>query len=229
MDGVIRTVLVGRVAPLGRKGAPSGIAKAPAAGRVAIGPLGLSGDEQADTRHHGGVEKAVHHYPLDHAEAWRAELPGPPALVGQPGAFGENLSTLGLTEATVCVGDVWRAGTALLQVSQARQPCWKLNERFGVPDMARRVQASGRTGWYYRVIEPGALAAGDALALVERPCPDWPLARLLHAFFVDRLDRAALAQIAGLAPLSQSWRQLAQRRLERGSVEDWGGRLQGTA
>lgn len=124
--------------------------------------------------------------------------------------------------------EFWRAGSALLQVSQARQPCWKLNAYFGVPDMARRVQASGRTGWYYRVVEPGVLAAGDPLALLERPCPDWPLARLLRVFYVDRLDRAALKQIAGLAPLSRSWRQLAQRRLERGAVEDWTRRLGST-
>lgn len=227
MDVAIRAVLVGPVAPLGRKGTPSGIAKAPVSDPVAIGPLGLSGDAQADARHHGGPEKAVHHYALDHAAAWRAELPDPPALLGQPGAFGENLSSLGLTEAEICIGDVLRAGGALLQVSQARQPCWKLNERFGVPDMARRVQASGRTGWYYRVLEPGMVAAGDRLRLVARPCPSWPLARLLRVFYVDRLDRAALTEIAALAPLSESWRQLAARRLERAAVEDWSARLDG--
>ena len=223
----ISSVQVGRIAPLGRKSAPSAIAKTPVAGPIVIGPTGLSGDEQADLRHHGGIEKAVHHYPLDHAEAWRADLPSPPDLIGQPGAFGENLSTRGITEAEVHVGDVWRAGSTLLQVSQARQPCWKLNERFGVPDMARRVQMTARTGWYYRVLEPGAVAAGDPLVLVDRPCPDWPLARLLRVFYVDRLDRAALAEIAELELLTESWRQLAARRLEREAVEEWGSRLEG--
>ncbi|CAO4183366.1 MOSC domain-containing protein [Methylorubrum populi] len=221
----LQAVLTGRIAPLGDGGTTSAIDKEAREGPVALGRLGFAGDEQADPRFHGGPEKAVHHYALDHAAAWRAELPGLPDLVERPGAFGENLSSLGLTEREVCIGDLWRAGSALLQVSQARQPCFKLNLRFGVPDMARRVQGSGRTGWYYRVIEPGNVAAGDALELVERPHPDWPLSRLLHHIYVDRLDAAALRAIAALSPLSESWRALAARRLASGAVEDWSRRL----
>ncbi|MGE7154888.1 MOSC domain-containing protein [Methylorubrum rhodesianum] len=220
---VIGAVLTGRVAPLGT--AASAIAKTAVRGPVAVGPLGLAGDAQADRRVHGGPEKAVHHYALDHAAAWRADLPGLPDLLERPGAFGENFSTVGLTERDVCVGDLWRAGSALLQVSQARQPCFKLNLRFAVPDMARRVQASGRTGWYYRVIEEGIVSAGDALELVGRPHPDWPMSRLLHHLYVDRLDAAALREIAGLAFLTPSWRTLAARRLASGAVEDWRRRL----
>ncbi|MDP4026286.1 MOSC domain-containing protein [Methylobacterium sp. NEAU 140] len=225
----ILSVLTGRVAPLGPSGARSGIGKTPAAGAVRIGFGGLDGDEQADPRHHGGPEKAVHHYARDHYAAWRRALaPAIPACLAAPGAFGENLSTRGVTEAEVCVGDLWRAGSALLQISQARQPCWKLDHRFGAPGMARRVQTACRTGWYYRVIEPGTVAAGDTLDLVDRPHPDWPLARLLRAFYVDRMDRAALEGIAALDALSASWRALAARRLERGAVEDWAPRLDGT-
>lgn len=223
MRVVIEAVLTGRVAPLGT--ATSAIAKAPVEGPVAVGPLGLAGDEQADRRVHGGPDKAVHHYALDHAAAWRADLPGLPDLLERPGAFGENFSGFGLTERDVCVGDLWRAGSTLLQVSQARQPCFKLNLRFGVPDMARRVQASGRTGWYYRVIEPGLVTAGATLTLVERRHPDWPLSRLLHHLYVDRLDTAALRAITALAPLAESWRTLAARRLASGAVEGWRRRL----
>lgn len=225
MRVALQAVLTGRVAPLGAKGAASAIAKTPVLEPVVVGTLGLAGDEQADRRVHGGPEKAVHHYALDHAAAWRGDLPGLPDLLERPGAFGENFSTHDLTEHDVCVGDLWRVGSALLQVSQARQPCFKLNLRFDVPDMARRVQASGRTGWYYRVIETGVVAAGDGLELVERPHPDWPLSRLLHHFYVDRLDAAALRAIAGLAPLTESWRALAARRLASGAVEDWRRRL----
>jgi MOSC domain-containing protein YiiM len=224
----IRTVLTGVAAPLGRSGRSSAIAKRPVPGPVALGTLGLHGDEQADRRHHGGPDKAVHHYALNHYGFWRGALPEQAAAVlAAPGAFGENLSTLGITEADVCVGDVYRAGSALLQVSQARQPCWKLDHRFGVAGMARRVQASGRTGWYYRVLEPGQVAAAQALQLLDRPCPDWPLARLLRAVYVDRMNRADLREIAGLAPLSASWRGLAARRLDSGVVEDWSARLDG--
>ncbi|MCJ2091447.1 MOSC domain-containing protein [Methylobacterium sp. J-072] len=226
-DVAIDAVLAGPSAPLGTTGSLSAIAKAPLDGPVAVGPNGLEGDEQADRRHHGGPEKAVHHYAFDHYAGWRQDLPdAEPALLARPGAFGENLSTAGLTETDICVGDLWRAGSVLLQVSQARQPCWKLNHRFGAADMARRVQTSGRTGWYYRVVEPGVIAAGDRLRLIDRPHPAWPLARLLRTFYVDRLDRAALAGIAELDALSPSWRALARRRLDRGVVEDWMARLE---
>ena len=221
-------LLCGGAVLFGPGGVRSAIAKRPVSGPIEIDRLGLEGDEQGDPRHHGGLEKAVHHYALDHYSYWREALaPASPDCLGAPGAFGENLSTEGLTEADMCVGDTWRIGTALLQVSQARQPCWKLNHRFGVPDMARRVQTSGRTGWYYRVVEPGRVAQGDTLTLVERPHPDWPLARLLRTFYVDRMNRAALEGIAALELLSASWRALAARRLERGEVEDWTSRLKG--
>ena len=223
---LIDAVLVGPAAPFGSHGGRSGIVKTPVTGPVRVETGGMAGDEQADRRHHGGPEKAVHHYAFDHYAAWERSLRPPRrAVLATPGAFGENLSTSGLTEAEVCVGDIWRAGTALLQVSQARQPCFKLNHRFGITDMATRVQSSGRTGWYYRVVEPGTIASGDALRLVERTHPDWPLSRLLHIFYVDPLDRAGLEEIAVLQALSPSWRAVAAKRLKRGEVEDWASRL----
>lgn len=221
----IAALLVGRAVPFGKPGAVSAIGKRPVAGPVALGTRGLAGDEQGDRRLHGGPDKAVHHYALDHYAAWRRELRPAPAVLAAAGAFGENLSTTGLTEAEVCVGDLYRAGTAMLQVSQGRQPCWKLNHRFGVADMARRVQTSGRTGWYYRVVEPGMVAEGDALALIDRPHPGWTLARILRALYVETLDRETLAGIAALDVLAPSWRALARRRLESGRVEDWTARL----
>ncbi len=226
----VERVLVGHAVPFGRPGARSAIGKRPLEGPVEVGPAGLLLDEQGDPRHHGGPEKAIHHYAFDHYSYWRSQLaPVSPSCLEAAGAFGENLSTLGLTEADMCVGDAWRLGTVLLQVSQARQPCWKLNHRFGVADMVLRVQTSGRTGWYYRVLEPGWIAPGDTLALVDRPHPDWPLARLLRAFYVDRMNRAALEGIKALELLSPSWRNVAARRLERGEVEDWTRRLEGPA
>ncbi|MBK3736242.1 MOSC domain-containing protein [Azospirillum brasilense] len=225
-ETTITAVLVGKAAPFGPPGRTSAIAKSPVDGPRAVGPEGFLDDEQADRRVHGGPDKAIHHYPLDHHPAWRDELGGDVPLLGQPGAFGENLATLGLTEADVCVGDRFRAGTALLEVAQARQPCWKLNHRFAVPDMAKRVQTTGRTGWYYRVPEPGVIGPGDRLALVDRPYPQWTLARLLHVLYVDTQNREALAEMAALPVLAQSWRTLAERRLTQG-VEDWSKRLNG--
>lgn len=226
----IGAVLVGQPAPFGQAGRTSAIAKAPVSGPVAVGTLGVEGDRQADLRVHGGPDKAVNHYPFDHYATWRAELgltepEGRDGLLSAPGAFGENLSTAGLTEDGICIGDVWRAGTALLQVSQTRQPCWKLSQRFQLQDMAQRVQRTGRTGWYWRVLEPGTVQAGDALSLVERAWPDWPLARLLRVLYIDAPDRDALRELAALPCVPASWRGRAEQRLARGEVKDWGPRL----
>ncbi|MGV0909665.1 MOSC domain-containing protein [Martelella sp. FOR1707] len=222
------TLLTGRARSLAGSDALSGIAKKPADGPLRLGPEGFEGDEQADRRVHGGVEKAVHHYPLDHYTLWREELGERPAL-GAAGGFGENISSSGLTEATVAVGDIFRLGRALVQVSQGRQPCWKLNHRFGVPDMARRVQQTGRTGWYYRVLEQGVVATGDRLTLVDRIAPDWTLRRLWRALYVDRLNLGELEGMAALDVLAEGWRRYAVRRLASGRVEDWRNRLDGTS
>lgn len=221
-------VLAGAIAPLGEDGRVSAIGKRAVSGPWRIGATGLDGDAQADRTHHGGPEKALHHYAFDHYAAWRAEL-GELAPLDAPGAFGENLSTRGWTEENVCIGDVIRFGATLLQVSQGRQPCWKLNRRFGVSDMALRVQACGRSGWYYRVLEEGEAREGDALELVERPCPDWPLSRLSTMLYRATGDQAGLVAMTALPQLAEGWRRLAKRRLESGNVESWRARLYGEA
>jgi MOSC domain-containing protein YiiM len=229
-DARVVNVLTGRAVPYARPGTRSAIAKRPQGGTVRAGPLGLDGDEQGDPRHHGGPEKAIHLYSLDHYPAWRADLAGHPAalaMLAAPGAFGENLAVAGLDESTVCIGDAWRIGSALLEVSQARQPCWKLDVRFGVPGMARRVQETGCTGWYCRVVEPGEIAAGALPRLERRPHPAWPLARLLRLLFHEMRDRAALAEAAALPELSERARALLARRLASGVVEEWAPRLDG--
>jgi MOSC domain-containing protein YiiM len=220
-------VLTARVEPLGRRRELTGIYKRRRSGPVTIGISGIAGDMQGDVKHHGGPEKAIHHYAFDHYARWKAELAGRSACTfDAPGAFGENFSTLGVNEADVNVGDTYGVGTAVIQVSQARQPCWRLNVRFALEDMALRVQTSGRTGWYYRVLEPGAASEGDGLELLDRPNVDWPLSRLLHYLYVDRLNGEALREIAALPFLSESWRTLAMQRLNRLAVEDWARRLQ---
>ena len=217
-------LLVGQVAPLGET--LSGIAKAPVAGPVRLTATGFEGDAQADTRVHGGPDKAVHHYPFEHYDLWRAEVGERPALAA-PGGFGENLSTRGLDEHAVAIGDVFRLGSALIEVSQGRQPCWKLNLRLDVPDMAQRVQGTGRTGWYYRVLEPGVVEAGDAFELQDRRSPDWTIHRLWRTLYVDTLNRDELAAMAALEHLPEGWRKYARRRLETRRVEDWSARLGG--
>jgi MOSC domain-containing protein YiiM len=234
----VDAILTGKVAPLGDSGKMSGIDKHPAAGRVRLHETGLAGDEQADHKHHGGAEKALHHYPFDHYAVWRDEwrsigIDGVDdgkaaaglARLASCGAFGENVSTLGMTEANVCVGDVYRIGEAIVQLSQPRQPCWKLNLRFTRDDMSRRVQQTLRTGWYYRVLEAGDIGAGDRIERLARVHPHWTVERLLHVLYVDRDNRMALEQMANLDTLTPSWRATAEKRLASGAVESWSKRL----
>lgn len=220
---VVEHLFIGELGPLGPQQAPSGIRKRKVDGPQTITRVGLNGDHQGDTKNHGGPEKAIHHYPRDHYAAWALD-----GIEAKPPAFGENISTFGMTEADICIGDIYRFGTALLQVSQGRQPCWRLNARFEEADMAFRVQKSGRTGWYYRVLEEGVAEAGECLALRERPQPQWPLTRIIELLYRRTLDMKSLASLAALPELAQGWRTLAARRIETQSVENWEKRLRGT-
>ncbi|KFB09898.1 MOSC domain-containing protein [Nitratireductor basaltis] len=224
IDGVFR----GTLKTLGPKASPTGIFKEPVKGPVAVGSEGLSGDHQGDRRVHGGPEKAIHLYPSVHYASWVTEYPHLESQM-QPGSFGENISVGCMDEGDVCLGDRFRLGTAVVEFSQGRQPCWKLNARFLEPRLAKAVQDTGRTGWYFRVIEPGTVSAGDALELVERPHGSWSLARVTRLFYVDQLNYDALEELAAIASLAESWRKLACRRLERREVEDWNRRLNGEA
>ena len=228
MTFVISSMYAGKVQPLGARQAPSGIAKVPLAGPWTIVETGLAGDAQGDLVNHGGPEKALHHYPHDHYAVWAKEMPELAPMLGRAPAFGENISGEGMTEVDVRIGDIYRVGEVLLQVSQGRQPCWKLNERFGIKDMARRVQATGRTGWYYRVLQPGMISPGDTLDLIERPQPGWPLTRLIDLLYRRTLAYDELAVVADMPELAANWRGMAQRRIANRAVENWDRRLEGT-
>lgn len=226
MEVIVESLLAGQIAPLGPRGTPSGIDKKPVSGSVRLLREGLECDAQGDRKVHGGPEKALHHYPHDHYASWVDDVGRNPRLE-MPGAFGENISTTGLTEHNVAVGDRFRLGSALVEVSQGRQPCWKLNARFDITDMATRVQKSGRSGWYYRVLEEGMVSTGDTMRLVERLSPEWTLHRVWHLLYVDMLNYDELALMAEIPHLADGWKRYAVRRLENRKVEDWSARLQG--
>ena len=219
-------IRTGKPASLGDGTLVSAINKTPRSGPVALRRLGLDGDEQADRRFHGGPDKAVLHYAADNYDAWRAEQPAQPELFA-PGAFGENFVSRELNETNVCLGDVFRIGAAEVEVSQPRQPCFKLNHRFHQGDMARRVQTTGRTGWYYRVLTEGDVAAGDVITLIERPFPDWTLRRVQQHLYVKTQDATAIETLAKLPALSESMRKLFATRLAARATESWDARLTG--
>lgn len=205
----IEAVLTGTARPF-RGEELSAIEKVPRLGTVVVTPLGLDGDEQADRVHHGGADMAIHHYPRDHYGFWAERMPDQP-LLGAAGAFGENLSTTGLDEEAACIGDRYRLGTALVEISQGRQPCWKPAHRLGRPVLVAEIVKTRRCGWYYRVLEPGVVVAGDELKLEARPYPDWTVARVFGLVIAGagRGDRAGLAALARMAPLSAEWRARA--------------------
>lgn len=231
--GRLRAVLRGQAVPFSPPGHRSSIRKTQVGHAVFASRLGLQGDEQGDLRVHGGPDKAVHVYPWSHYVAWRERLEGHAIameLLEQPGAFGENFSVEGedrLDEDTVCIGDRWRIGAqAEFEVSQGRQPCWKLNDRFDQPDMAAQLQQSLRTGWYLRVLTPGHVQAGEAIGLAARPHPEWPLGRILRLIADRSTAPQELSAVLAL-PLTSSWRKLFAGRLASGEVESWNGRMSG--
>ncbi|MCR9609930.1 MOSC domain-containing protein [Vibrio alginolyticus] len=222
--GVVKAVLAGKTVPYAH-GAQSAINKQVLPERQHATELGFTSDEQGDPRFHGGIQKALHIYPSEHYPIWQQEL-GERTIFQSAGSFGENISSKGVTESTICLKDKIRIGSTLLEVSQGRMPCWKLNVRFDQHDMARRLQDTLRTGWYFRVLEEGDIGAGDEIILCERPYPEWPLARIMGAVFTGCLDREELSKLSEL-PLVESWGKLVEHRLETGEVEDWEMRLVG--
>lgn len=208
---LIRTILAGGVAPFGN-GGRSAIGKVAIDGPRTIGWFGIDGDAQADLSVHGGPDKAVHHYPFDHYPFWRATLGAAP-IVDQAGAFGENISTLGIDESAACIGDRFRLGTALVEISQGRQPCWKQAHRLGSAMVVATMVRTRRCGWYYRVLETGVASAGDTLRLIERPHPGWNVARVIGLLIAgdSRTDRSALCDLSGLSVMAEGWRARAAR------------------
>lgn len=185
--------------------APSAIGKSKCSAPSRLTRTGLAADEQADLKAHGGFEKALYHYPADHYSAWKAEL-GENARF-QPGGFGENISTLGMSEADVCIGDIFSLGTARIQISQGRQPCWKLTAHTGEDRLAYLVRKTLRTGWYYRVLEEGDVTPGDALHLIERLPNAFSVRDVTAAFFNPRLDPAKARALSEIAELFVDWRK----------------------
>lgn len=187
---------------------------------------GFASDEQADLSVHGGAEKAVHHYAADHYPEWQSEL-GALAQDFGPGRFGENIATLGLTEVDLCIGDVLKLGSAIVEISQGRQPCWKLNAHTGVRTMAKLFQETARTGWYYRVLEPGVVIIGDEIRRLDCPNPGWSVERVTRARLNSRLAPETAAAMAELPRLAPGWASAFRRKAEREYSEDVTARLDG--
>jgi len=190
----------------------TGIYKQPVQGDVYLSATQLEGDGQADLVNHGGADKAVCVYPVEHYPYWRqllnTELPY--------GAFGENFTVAGMLETDICIGDMFEIGGALLQVSQPRRPCYKLGVRHDKPDFALLVQNTGYTGFYFRVLKEGTVAGGQRLKLVERHPAAITVAETNRLKYHDKHDYAGIRALVEIEALAEGWRESFRQRLLAG-------------
>ena len=194
----------------------TGIFKEPVSGLVAVRMLNLDGDKQADLSVHGGPSKAVYAYGSEHYEYWRHELAG----VELPhGMFGENLTTEGLLEDTVNIGDRFSIGTVTLQVTEPRIPCYKLAVRFDRADIVRLFLESRRTGFYFRVLEEGVLEAGDEIKLISRDSGDVTVADIVRLYTTEKSNADLMRRAISVPALGETWRESFEDQLQKKARE----------
>ena len=184
--------------------------KNPVQGRVHVSTLNLDGDEQSDLTVHGGVEKAVYLYPIEHYSYWRTQLPDVDLPIG---AFGENFTSEGILEAEIKIGDRIRVGSAEFVVTQPRLPCFKLGIRFDRRDMVKRFLQSKRTGFYLSVLREGEVEEGDGIDFLEKQESGVTITEIVNLYSRDSLNQELLRRAAELPALPQSWRDYFRKRL----------------
>lgn len=188
----------------------TGIFKEPVHGRLMLRELNLDGDGQADLTVHGGIHQAVYVYPLEHYEYWQRRLGRQDLAYGQ---FGENFTVREMREDQVHIGDIFRIGNAVVQITQPRVPCHKLAIKMNLPKFPKLFMASGRTGFYLRVLQAGEVGAGDAIERIESDSAKMTVQEIFHLAFRDHGDRAALKKALRLGGLSPGWHSMFAERL----------------
>jgi MOSC domain-containing protein YiiM len=184
------------------------------------------GNREADPKHHGGLDRVLHHFPREHYGQYRRwDLM---TTFRDAPSMGENISTVGLNEAQVNIGDIIQIGDVTLQVTQPRSPCFKLNLQFGHPKFALAMQESRMCGWFYRVLSEGDIRPSDSICLLERKT-DISVAKAMQIYFLAEFDAEQYQTLLECEGLAQSWVNSLQRRLDQQSIEDWAMRLYGNA
>ncbi|KAF5014561.1 hypothetical protein F66182_14407, partial [Fusarium sp. NRRL 66182] len=192
----------------------SAIYKKARTGPIFCGPTGLEGDEHVAALH-GGTERAVHQYNAGHYPDWRSEKGIAQPDLYDVGSFGENLVTTGMREDSVCIGDVYKLGSeVLLEVSEPRHPCYKLNTRFQWPRMLKRTIQSGRAGWNMRVLQSGMVCKGDKISLLKRPHPEWSILNVQRVIRGKTVPLRLLSECTQL-PMTELWINIANEKLIR--------------
>jgi MOSC domain-containing protein YiiM len=187
----------------------TGIYKEPVSEPLFVTKLNFNGDGQADLVHHGGYDKAICAYPSEHFIKWKKQYHRP----FSSGAFGENLTLKGLTEDEACIGDIFSIGTAVIQLSQPRQPCFKVAKRHGLSDLPLVLQKTGCTGFYFRVLQEGIIQQGDKLTLIERSLTPLSVRYVNRIYYMKKTNVEAMQKIIAEPTLSESWRKALTKRL----------------
>lgn len=212
MTAQLQAIYVGKTRALPGDGRPSAFLKAPVDKPVYLSRNGLEGDSQADRKEHGGPDRALNQYPSEHYPGWVSRFPNAAKRM-LPGSFGENLSSLGMIEETVCIGDIYGIGSAVVQVAQPRMPCWKLAHVQGLSDLPKAMVDSGRSGWLCRVLEEGVITAGDSVELLEAHPLGLTISGIWAGFRQRSHDMDQLDTLANLPELAESWRGRFRKRL----------------
>ncbi|WJY17990.1 MOSC domain-containing protein [Alteriqipengyuania flavescens] len=216
MKVAIDAICAGGIAPMPR-GKPSGIAKQPLEGSIAIGSRGIAADEQADRRHHGYPAMALHQFPRAHYDWLRVRFGSLPRLAG-PGSMGENLSVGMIDEAQVHIGDRFRLGSALIELTQPRQPCATIERHLGTKGIVAAMVEAGISGWFYRVLEGGSASAGDNLERIETGSAQWPVRRAFLAVYgKNKVSRSELEELRSLPRVSDRLVRDIDKRLGLGA------------
>lgn len=202
---------------------PSAIAKSALLEATMLTNLGFASDEQYEQRFHGGVDRAICHYPFEHYEYWQQQFPKSAQYFKTP-AFGENISTLGVTEETAYMGDIYQLGAAIIQITQPRSPCYKLNFHLNIPEFSLQMQQSSRCGWLYRVIKEGIVTPNAQLKLLTRP-GNISVKEALNIAFNEPFDTERTIVLMSSPGLSTSWVRTMQNRLITQSIEPFDYRL----
>jgi len=189
----------------------SAIYKETVAGRIAVNPINIEGDKQANLKYHGGPDKAICCFAAEHFGFWRDAL-GRTEEEFRFGAFGENFTLLGLTEDQVCIGDTFTVGTTTVQVTQPRIPCVNLARKWESTEMPAEMIARGHSGYYLRVLTPGEVGAGDSMTLQDRPHPAMTVAVANDIIYRKAGGETARLALIGVPELSEEWRRMLGRR-----------------
>lgn len=204
-------LFVGTPKELGPKSQVTAISKESVTESLIINKESLEGDQVANLKYHGGPDRVIHHYSLEQYEYLKSVFPEKAQLF-VPGSYGENLTTEKLTEADLCIGDIFTLGSAKVQLTEGRKPCSTIDLKYGFKGVLKEIVSSGRYGWFYKILEEGEVRVGEQLEFVERPYPNLNLKKIIFEMFQSKdRDMDFLKEVYVCPALSERWKERIEK------------------